>query len=249
MTYESFLELVKRRRSIRKFKTDPIPDETIEKIIEAARWAPSGFNLQPWEFVVVRDKDLKDSIVKFVKAQIAVMQEMEATRESWQGPKQEGGSPLRLGFADAPVFIVPFGDRRTRIGLPMIHRYSEESWNKTFISTLASTFLYMHLAATTLGLASQWVSAVCQPMVACQIKELLGIPIELKIYDMIVLGIQDMETKPRLVRNIEEMVHYDFCGEDDFRSDEEIKDFVYRYRNPGAGKRVRDVIEHKPRGG
>ena len=240
MTYESFLELVKTRRSIRKFKTDPIPDETIDKIIEAARWAPSGFNMQPWEFVIVRDKKLRDSIVKFVMDQIALMQRMELTRESWQGPKPKGGPPPRLGFADAPVFIVPFGDTRTRAGLPMIHRYSEESWNKTFISTLASAFLYMHLAATSLHLASQWVSAVCQPTVASQIKGLLGIPIELKIYDMFVVGFPDMEPKPRLLRPREEMVHYDFCGEDDFRNDEEIKDFIYKFRNPGAGHGVKE---------
>ena len=47
MNYDSLLELVKKRRSIRRFKPDPIPDENIEKIIEVARWAPSGFNMQP----------------------------------------------------------------------------------------------------------------------------------------------------------------------------------------------------------
>ena len=45
MDYESFLELVKKRRSIRRFKPDPVPNEYVGKIIEAARWAPSGFNL------------------------------------------------------------------------------------------------------------------------------------------------------------------------------------------------------------
>ena len=62
MKYESFLELAKKRRSIRSFKPDPIPDEYVDKIIEAARWAPSGFNTQPWEFVVIKKKELKESI-------------------------------------------------------------------------------------------------------------------------------------------------------------------------------------------
>ena len=66
MDYDSFLELVKARRTIRRFKPDPIPDEYVDKIIEAARWAPSGFNMQPWEFVVIRDKKLKDTIVQWV---------------------------------------------------------------------------------------------------------------------------------------------------------------------------------------
>ena len=62
MEYESFFELVKKRRSIRNFKPDPIPEGHVEKIIEAACWSPSGFNMQPWEFVVVKKQKLKDSI-------------------------------------------------------------------------------------------------------------------------------------------------------------------------------------------
>jgi nitroreductase len=50
--YESLLELVRTRRACRKIKPDPIPDEYVEKLIEVARWAAWGFNLQPWEFIV-----------------------------------------------------------------------------------------------------------------------------------------------------------------------------------------------------
>ena len=51
--YNGLLELVKKRRTHRRFRTDPVPDEYITKIIEVARWAPSGFHTQSWEFVVV----------------------------------------------------------------------------------------------------------------------------------------------------------------------------------------------------
>jgi len=47
MDYETLLELIQKRRTIRKYKPIPIPDEYIEKVIEAARWAPSGANTQP----------------------------------------------------------------------------------------------------------------------------------------------------------------------------------------------------------
>ena len=66
MEYESLLELVKQRRSIHRFKTDPIPDEYVEKILEVARWAPSGMNMQPWEFVVVKEPELRAQIVKYI---------------------------------------------------------------------------------------------------------------------------------------------------------------------------------------
>ena len=51
MQYEEFLEFVKTRRTIRAIKPDPIPNEWVVKILEAARWAPTGFNMQPLELV------------------------------------------------------------------------------------------------------------------------------------------------------------------------------------------------------
>jgi len=53
--YNNFLELVKNRRSFRRFKSDPVPKEILEKVLEAARLPPSAGNSQPWEFVVVQD--------------------------------------------------------------------------------------------------------------------------------------------------------------------------------------------------
>jgi len=52
------------------------------------------------------------------------------------------------------------------------------------------------------------------------------------IYDLMALGYPDMEPKPRILRSMEEIVHKDFCGEDDFMTDEEVKKFIYKIRNP-----------------
>ncbi len=55
-------ELIKTRRSIRKFTNEAVSDEIINKIIEAGIWAPSGMNNQPWKFAVIRDNELKTKI-------------------------------------------------------------------------------------------------------------------------------------------------------------------------------------------
>ncbi|MBX9787719.1 MAG: nitroreductase family protein [Pirellulales bacterium] len=55
----SFLELVRARRSTRHFRPDPVPAALLDELLEAARWAPSGFNLQPTHFVVVTDPQVK----------------------------------------------------------------------------------------------------------------------------------------------------------------------------------------------
>ncbi len=54
------LEAIRSRRSIRKFKSDPVPEKLLLEILDAGRWAPSGGNIQPWLFIVVKDsKTLK----------------------------------------------------------------------------------------------------------------------------------------------------------------------------------------------
>ena len=62
---EAVLSLIKTRRSVRKYKDQPISDDDLKKILEAGRWAPSGANLQPWRFIVVQDKALIKQIGEF----------------------------------------------------------------------------------------------------------------------------------------------------------------------------------------
>ena len=50
-------ECLKSRRTVREFKPDPVSDETLEKILSAARWAPSSRNQQPWRLVVIRNRE------------------------------------------------------------------------------------------------------------------------------------------------------------------------------------------------
>ena len=56
------LNLLKTRRSIRKYKDKPVEEEKIQKCLEAARWAPSASNKQPWEFIVVKDKQVRKKL-------------------------------------------------------------------------------------------------------------------------------------------------------------------------------------------
>ena len=53
--YEVLLDIAKHRRTCRNFSAAPVADDLVEKILEVARWAPSGANSQPWSFIVVRD--------------------------------------------------------------------------------------------------------------------------------------------------------------------------------------------------
>lgn len=61
---QTFLELARTRRSVRDFLPDPVPAEVIDQLLEAARWAPSGYNLQPVHYVVVTDPDRRQALRK-----------------------------------------------------------------------------------------------------------------------------------------------------------------------------------------
>ncbi|NJD77634.1 MAG: nitroreductase family protein [Candidatus Methanoperedens sp.] len=61
------LDAIRNRRSVREFKPDIVPDEVLRKILEAARWAPSPFNTQPWEFIIIKDKSTLKAISKIAR--------------------------------------------------------------------------------------------------------------------------------------------------------------------------------------
>jgi len=230
MDYDSLLALVRNTRSIRRFKPDPVPDEYIDKIIEVARCAPSGFNQQPWEFVIIRNPEFRKRIAEFCSVYMEQSGEMESTRESWQKNWKPEPVGSEADFSVAPVYIMVFGDSRTIEGLPMGVRYDKNRRETIFISGLASTFLYMHMAASSLGLASQWLSATTTPYAHCMIRDLLGIREEINIYDTLVLGYPAAAPRPKLLRDKDKMVHYDYCGQEAFRTDEEVRDFIRKSR-------------------
>ena len=213
-TYDCLLDLVKNRRSIRQFKPDPVPGGYIEKIIEIARWAPSGFHTQPWEFVVVDKQEVRQAIIDVLDRYAPAITHADT-----------GGDPLnnsRLSFRDAPVFIILLSDWRAKVGLPGHPKEIDARVTKIYHSSLACAFLYMHLAAASLGLASQWYSAAAHPEAEQEIKRIIGIPEPLTIYDMMVLGYQGAPPNPKEVRDLAGIVHYNYCGLQDFRTDEQV---------------------------
>jgi len=58
-----FYEVIRTRRSIRSYTPDAVPDDVLERVMDAARIAPSGNNRQPWKFVVVKDEQLRRELV------------------------------------------------------------------------------------------------------------------------------------------------------------------------------------------
>ena len=233
LPYDDLHDLVQKRRSIRKFKPEMVPDELINKILDVARWAPSGANHQPWEFIVVKDRALKDKIVAIVQEALRGNQKLEFTRDKDMQHPSSTHPVEELGFKDAPVFIVVVGDPRARQAQVLAAQQESHS----YIASLANAFIYMHLAATSLGLGSQWLSASHQTLAQAQIKKELGIPENYNIFDVFVLGYADQSPSPRKVRELKEIVHQNRYEMSKFRSAEEVKKFAQEIQS--ARKKVK----------
>ncbi len=233
MDYGELLEFLKTRRTIRAIQPDPIPEESLEKILEAARWAPTGFNMQPLELLVVKDLGLRRAIKTLVDDYKADdFYPMEATREAWQGSPWTMEAHGRLDIPLAPVFIAFLGDTRRRIGLPMAARYSRQKGDSIFESSLSNGFMYAWLAAHSLGLAACPVSALKYPKLQGLVKHVLNLPDYIELYDMLLVGESAMEGGPstKLVRHLEEMVHHDRARDDEFMPEAELRKEIMMLR-------------------
>jgi nitroreductase len=122
-------EAVEKRRSIRKFKPNPVTREDLKKILEAGRLAPSGDNLQPWYFIIVKDSETKRALSTAANNQKFI--------------------------ANADVVIVALGDSGTESKIP----YKLSTTNIFCKQDPMIAIEHMVLAATALGYGTCWIGA------------------------------------------------------------------------------------------
>ena len=218
LSIDELRQLAMQRRSIRGYdESREVPQSAIEMILECARWAPSGGNGQPWEFVVVRDKETRHKIADIYLKQLEPKREMDL---AVRGQAKMTGD----GFRKAPVHIVVLGDPRVRESYPI--RTKLEKAESHFITGLANATLLIHLAATSLGLASQYVSDANSPYMETILKVLLGIPEPLRIYHLVPIGYGKSEVSAPPRRELDEIVHYGKYDMKKYRDDTQIEKFI-----------------------
>ncbi len=142
-------EVIEARKSIRKFKVDPIPQEILEKILRAATLAPSGKNKQPWKFYVVRGDRRAEMVAEMQKG-------MDRLEE--QGINTGSARYSIRVLAEAPVTIFVFNPTGKH---PLLERDTLETYSDVVdIQSVGAAIQNMLLAATDLGVSSLWVCDV-----------------------------------------------------------------------------------------
>ncbi len=201
-----FFEVVYRRRSVRRYKPEPVPIEDIKKMIEIASLAPSAHNLKPWRFIIVYNREIIKNIVE------AVHKSVNAVVSSKNVPKDLAQKYERLRYyftfyIDAPVIIVICGEKvitpsREAVRLAFPEKSSASPVNSIEQSISAATENLI-LTATALGYGSCWTTG---PLVASDdIKKILNVPDNQDIYAIIPLGKPDKEVTPKKPQKFEEI--------------------------------------------
>jgi 5,6-dimethylbenzimidazole synthase len=233
--YDLLLDLVKTRTSVRKLKPDPIPDEYVEKILEVGRWAMSGANAQPWEFVVVKDADIKKRLFRaYIDLNNDFIYWMEQQRAlklrhpSFQMTRDEVLTKTRteVGWSEAPVLIVLLGDgRRQWATVQGAHTFGRGQTHLT--DGLSNASMLMHLAAATLGLGSQHTTIhIEEPF-----KRILEVPDLLSLVLIMPIGYPAVPSKEGVRRPLADMVHHDTYDMTKFMSNEQILQYLAALRD------------------
>ena len=128
-TAASFRDVMQRRRTVREFDNRPVPDEVIENCLRAAVTAPSGANMQPWHFTVVRDKAVRKRIREEAEIEERHFYSHRASEE-WLEALAPLGTDSNKPFLEvAPCLIAIFVQRHGELesGRKVKHYYPGES--------------------------------------------------------------------------------------------------------------------------
>jgi nitroreductase len=209
---EATMKVIQDRRSIRNYTDEPVSDQDLDMILEAARQAPSGENAQPWRFIIVKEADTRkklgalagggsgrrftaEFVTKKMQERFASLEDEEKKKAAFE--KLTSGQ-VSAFLADAPVNIVVCGKK--------------DVWDMPYDTSAAIE--NMLLMVTALGLGACWVIAPCIDIRDEErIKELLGMPEGYKAVSIVAVGhpARSPRQRPRLA--ISELVFRENWGE------------------------------------
>ena len=174
-----FFETVRTRQSVRRFTDRPVPHEDILAMLEAATQAPSATNDQPWRFIVIRDRGLKDSMRDTVAA---LLEASISTTDD--GPRRDRLASMReysIHFAEAPVAVAVLA-RPWAGGKAAVH--PDRTSHDLALQSVAMAVAQLLLAATALGLGGCWLGAFDEQAAA----RALSLPGHLRPVAMVPIG-------------------------------------------------------------
>ena len=209
MDTENLLSTIRRRRSVRVYKTGNVSNAQLETILEAARWGPSGANTQPWEFVITRDRKKMRKV-------------REIYSNEWRERKREDPihyKGLKKDYVgDVSVLLLVCGDARTKQVYLTTRQPADRE--KLFQASIATAVQQMMLAAASINLGPVWVSV--REEVEPELRKLFKVPEPLRLLWVVPIGHARNWPQPKPRRAVAAFTHYETYDASKLRRDSEI---------------------------
>jgi len=198
----STLSLFKNRRSVRNYLSKEVSNKVLFKILEAARWAPSAHNAQPWRFIVIRDRDVKRELARAM----ASRWDKDMSRNGVSLENRESLVKTSVNrFTNAPVLVIAC------LTMENMDKYPDKRRQKIeyvmAVQSLAAAIENMLLAAHAEGLGSCWF---CAPLF-CQdvVRKVLNVPRYVEPQALVTLGYSAERLEPPPRKLLQKIVHQD----------------------------------------
>ncbi len=195
-----FYEAVRRRSAIRIFKPDPIPEDVVRRILQAGMQAPSGEHKQPWEFIIIKNQELRRKLAE-VKADSRKIVAKDMYPDLPEERIQEMAVTQKKAVETAPVLIAVCYrnlDNALEVGQMRVSMMHANAWQ---------CIENMWLAATAEGLG---FSPTFYPAFVYEdVKKLLGIPEGVEFAAIVRIGKKGQKRKRKPLKPLEEKLHYD----------------------------------------
>ncbi len=208
-------ELIKGRRSVRRFQDRPVPEDLLLKALELATWAPNGGNYQPWRFFIVSNKNLIHQMADAVKAKTELM-------ASWPEACQYGEVVERWRrscdfFRNAPVCLAILMGKYSSIADQILRSRGESDpvareihsfrqLGNSSLQSVAAAITYLLLVLHQFGLGATWMAGPQQAKK--EIEKILGVSPEWDFVDLIPVGYPAESPKTPARKPIDEVVQF-----------------------------------------
>ena len=184
------LEAIRERRSVRRFTEEPVSQEDLTKVLEAARWAPSWVNVQPWKIIVVKDAGKKEALKQTLLPH----------------------NPAAKAFDQAPLLLVLLGERGKSGQYGEGFATDKGDWYMFDVGIAAQN---VALAAHSLGLGTVHVGAIDHKKAA----EFLAVPEGFEVVEILPLGHPTFGPKSPPRKELKEFVTYEAFDGDPWKGD------------------------------
>jgi nitroreductase len=196
MKTDELIKLIQHRCSVRTYKRGKVSDRQLQDILEAARWAPSGANTQPWEFVVTRDRKKMKTVRRIYS-------------NEWQQRKREDPvhyKGLKKDYVgEVSVLVLVCGDARTQEVYLTTRQPADRE--KLFQASIANAVQQMMLAAASMNLGTVWVSV--REEIEPELRRLFKVPEPLRLLWVVPIGHARHWPKAKPRRPIPAFTHYE----------------------------------------